>query len=110
MTNDGRQALGLEGADFGLGLRPKNIGARVKRVEDRRLLTGQGAFTDDRIVPGALHIAFRRSNHPHALISRIGTAAADAMPGVIGVDTARELDGLIEPVYATSRLENSVGK
>jgi hypothetical protein len=51
MTDDRRQALGLEGVDFGLGLRPKNIGARVKRVEDRRLLTGQGAFTGDRIVP-----------------------------------------------------------
>ena len=50
MTDDRRQALGLEAADFGLGLRPKNIGARVRRVEDRRLLTGQGAFTGDRIV------------------------------------------------------------
>ena len=104
MTDDRRQALGLEAADFGLGLRPKNIGARVRRVEDRRLLTGQGAFTGDRIVPGALHIAFCRSDHPHALISRISTAAAEAMPGVIGVYTARELNGLIEPVYATSRL------
>jgi aerobic carbon-monoxide dehydrogenase large subunit len=104
MTDDRKQALGLEGADFGLGLRPKSIGARVKRVEDRRLLTGQGAFTDDRIDPGALHIAFCRSDYPHALISRISTAAAEAMPGVIGVYTARELNGLIEPVYATSRL------
>ena len=51
-----------------LGLRPKNIGAPVKRVEDRRLLTGQGMFTADRIVPGALHVAFRRSDHAHALI------------------------------------------
>jgi aerobic carbon-monoxide dehydrogenase large subunit len=104
MTDDRRQALGLEGADFGLELRPKNIGARVKRVEDRRLLTGQGAFTGDRIVPGALYIAFRRSDHAHALISSIGTSTAAAMPGVIGVYTARELNGLIEPVYATSRL------
>jgi aerobic carbon-monoxide dehydrogenase large subunit len=104
MTDDRRQVLGLEGADFGLDLRPKHIGARVKRVEDRRLLTGQGAFTGDRIVPGALHIAFCRSDHPHALISRISTTAAEAMPGVIGVYTARELNGLIDPVYTTSRL------
>lgn len=104
MTDDRRQALGLESADFGLGLRPKNIGARVKRVEDRRLLTGQGAFTDDRIIPGASHVAFRRSDHPHALISRISTAAAEAMPGVIGVYTSREFNGLVEPVYATSRM------
>jgi hypothetical protein len=57
MTDGRQRAFGVEGADVGLGLRPKNIGARVKRVEDPRLLTGQGSFTADRIVPGALHIA-----------------------------------------------------
>src|SRR5580693_2926927 len=74
-------AFELAGAKVGLGLRPKNIGARVKRVEDRRLLTGEGAFTGDRVVPGALHVAFRRSDHVHALISNISTAAAAEMPG-----------------------------
>ena len=54
MTDGRQRAFGVEGADVGLGLRPKNIGARVKRVEDPRLLTGQGSFTADRIVPGAL--------------------------------------------------------
>jgi carbon-monoxide dehydrogenase large subunit len=43
------------------GLRPKIIGASVRRVEDRRLLTGQGSFAGDRTCPGALHLAFRRS-------------------------------------------------
>src|SRR6516162_5805685 len=38
-----------------IGLRPRNIGARIRRVEDRRLLTGHGMFTDDRAVVGALH-------------------------------------------------------
>src|SRR6516225_8398406 len=63
VTHSIEVAFGLAGADVGFGLRPKNIGARVKRVEDRRLLTGEGAFTGDRVVPGALHIAFRRSDH-----------------------------------------------
>ncbi len=40
------------------------------------MLTGEGAFTGDRDVLGALHIAFRRSDHPHPLISEISTAAA----------------------------------
>src|ERR1700719_1722203 len=43
MTDGRKGAFGVEGADVGLGLRPKNIGARVKRVEDPRLLTGQGS-------------------------------------------------------------------
>ena len=54
MTDGRKRASGLEAADVGLWLRPKNIGARAKRHEDRRLLTGHGAFTDDRIVPGQL--------------------------------------------------------
>ena len=76
MTDSLERVVGLEAADIGLGLRPRNIGARIKRVEDRRLLTGQGVFTDDRIIPGALHVAFRRSDHAHALISSISIAAA----------------------------------
>jgi carbon-monoxide dehydrogenase large subunit len=106
VTDGRKRGLGCEDADLGLGIRPKHIGARVKRVEDRRLLTGEGIFTDDRIVPGALHVAFRRSDHPHALISSIDTAATEAMPGVVGVYTARELNGLVEPVYATSRMQD----
>ncbi|HEY2539005.1 MAG TPA: xanthine dehydrogenase family protein molybdopterin-binding subunit [Stellaceae bacterium] len=106
MTDGRKHEFGLEGADIGLGLRPKNIGARVKRIEDRRLLTGQGMFTDDRLVPGALHVAFRRSDHAHALISSISTTAAAAMPGVCGIYTAQNFDDLVEPVRATSRMKD----
>ena len=63
-------------------------------------------FTADRLVPSALHVAFRRSDHAHALISRINTAAAAEMPGVFAVHTARDLDDLVEPVRAPSRMEN----
>ncbi len=90
--------------DAALGLRPKNIGAPIRRVEDPRLLTGQGLFTDDRAVAGALHVAFRRSDHPHAAIGAIETAAAAAMPGVFAVYTSAELAGLVAPVEATSRM------
>jgi carbon-monoxide dehydrogenase large subunit len=105
VTNDLDRAAGLASADVGLGLRPKNIGARVKRVEDRRLLTGEGMFTADRVVPGALHVAFRRSDHPHALISRVDTSAAAEIPGVFAVYTARDFDDLVEPVRAPSRMQ-----
>jgi carbon-monoxide dehydrogenase large subunit len=85
-------------------LRPKHIGARVKRIEDPRLLTGCGAFADDRGTPGALHVAFRRSDHAHAVIARIDTDAAAGLPGVFGVYTADDLEGLAGPVRATSRM------
>ena len=57
-------------------LRPKHIGARVKRVEDPRLLIGQGAFADDRDTTGSLHIAFRRSDHAHALATLVRALAS----------------------------------
>ena len=106
MTDGRKRTSGLEAADIGFGLRPKSIGAHVKRVEDPRLLTGQGAFTADRLVPGAMHVAFRRSDHAHAIISSINTSAAAEMPGVFAIYTAQELDDLVEPVRASSRMEN----
>ena len=41
----------------------KLFGARVKRLEDPALLTGQGRFIDDIHLPGVLHAAFVRSPH-----------------------------------------------
>ena len=82
MADDRERVFGLEGTDVGLGLRPKHIGTPVKRVEDPRLLAGQGVFTADRIVPGALHVAFRCSDHAHARISGINIAAAADMPSL----------------------------
>ena len=61
------------------------IGARVPRLEDFSLLTGSGCFVDDIPAPGALHAAFVRSPHPHALIRGIDAGAARAMPGVVAV-------------------------
>jgi aerobic carbon-monoxide dehydrogenase large subunit len=106
VTDSLNGAFERAGADVGLGLRPKNIGARVKRVEDPRLLTGQGAFTADRTVPGVLHAAFRRSDNAHALISGISTTAAAGMPGVFAIYTAQDLRDLVGPVQATSRLKD----
>jgi len=106
MTGSLERAFEFAGADLGLGLRPKNIGARIKRVEDPRLLTGQGAFTADHHVTGVLHAAFRRSDHAHALISGISTAAAAEMLGVFAVYTAQDLRDLVKPVWATSRLKD----
>lgn len=75
------------------------------RREDRRLLTGQGAFVDDHRVPRSLHVAFRRSDHAHARIGRIETAAAAAMPGVAGVFTGPDLENMVNPIRATSRMK-----
>ncbi len=62
-------------------------GQSVKRVEDVRLLTGQGKFTDDLQRDGMLYGVTLRSPYGHAEIRSIDTAAARAMPGVVAVYT-----------------------
>ena len=66
------------------------IGEPLKRVEDRRLLTGAGRFTDDLSVAGQAYAAFVRSPHAHARIAAIGLDAARAIPGVLAVLTGRD--------------------
>lgn len=68
----------------------KFIGKSVPRIEDLRLLTGRGRFTDDACTPGACHAAFVRSPHAHARILRIDTSAAARLEGVRAVLTAAE--------------------
>ncbi|HEY9568841.1 MAG TPA: hypothetical protein VIR38_12175, partial [Thalassobaculum sp.] len=63
------------------------IGARVSRVEDRRFLTGAGAFGDDLRRPGQAFAAVLRSPYPHARIGGIDAAAARAAAGALLVLT-----------------------
>ncbi|HEY7252015.1 MAG TPA: hypothetical protein VIG37_16075, partial [Methylomirabilota bacterium] len=76
---------------------------RVKRLEDPRLLAGQGRFLDDITLPGLLHAAFARSGHAHAVLRGVDAAAAFAVPGVEAALTGRDLEGVIAPIQA--RLE-----
>jgi len=71
------------------------IGRRIARLEDPRLLRGQGAFVDDIELSGLLHAAFLRSPHAHARIWRIDAAAARAAPGLRAVLTHAELRPLL---------------
>lgn len=67
------------------------IGQPVLRTEDPVLVTGHGRYTDDLVLPGQAHAVVVRSNHAHGIIRGIDTAAARAMPGVLGVFTAADL-------------------
>ena len=76
----------------------KLIGATVNRIEDPRLLTGRGHFVDDVRLPGMLHAAFLRSVVPHGRILGIDTREAVALPGVVAVLTAGDLEGTCAPL------------
>jgi aerobic carbon-monoxide dehydrogenase large subunit len=67
------------------------LGARMRRKEDPRFLTGRGIYTDDVQVAGTLHTAFVRSPHAHARIRGLDVDAARSHPGVIAVYTGKDL-------------------
>ncbi len=68
-----------------------------ERVEDPRLLRGEGRFVHRLRPPGIAHAAFVRSPHARARILGIDTRHARAMPGVHAVFTADDLAGLAHP-------------
>jgi len=72
------------------------IGQSVRRVEDERLVTGQGAYVDDIVLPRMAHAFLLRTPLAHAVIKRIDVEAARAAPGVIAILTGAdcEADGL----------------
>lgn len=57
----------------------------VRRVEDPRLLKGNGRYTDDVVLPGMLYGVVLRSPHASAAIRGIDTTAARAPPGVSAI-------------------------
>ncbi|WP_286249127.1 xanthine dehydrogenase family protein molybdopterin-binding subunit [Streptomyces graminofaciens] len=77
----------------------RNIGARLPREEDRKLLTGRGEYLADVRLPGQVHAAFVRSSLAHARITGIDITEATALPGVLavwtGADAAAHCEGLV---------------
>ena len=68
------------------------IGQSVRRVEDPRLLTGGGRYTDDTKLAGPAARAYvLRSPHAHADIKGIDTSAAKKAPGVLLVLTGEDV-------------------
>lgn len=68
------------------------VGARVKRVEDYRFLTGKGRYTDDMNRPGQTYAYILRSPHAHAKINGIDTSEAEKAPGVLAVITGADME------------------
>jgi len=67
------------------------IGARVRRVEDQRFITGRGQYTDDIHRPNETRACFVRSPHAHATIKSIDKRKAEKMPGVLAVLTGEDV-------------------
>ena len=75
------------------------VGQSLPRVEDRRLLKGQGAFTDDVWMHRMGYVHFVRSPHAHARIVDVDVSRAQALPGVYATLTGEEVGELQEPYF-----------
>ena len=74
-----------------------SVGVPLKRADDPRLLTGRGRYVDDLVMPRMAHVAFVRSAHAHARISRVDVAEARSAPDVVGTLTGDEAARLCKP-------------
>src|ERR1700748_1394188 len=82
----------------------------VRRVEDPRLLKGDGRYADDIALTGMAMGAVLRSPHAAARITSIDVAGARALPVVASVYTAADLaaDG-IAPLPCAALVKNRDG-
>lgn len=85
----------------------KLFGARIKRREDPRLITGKATYTDDLKLAGTLHAVIVRSPHAHARIKRIDTTAARRTPGAVAVYTGTDLVGKVGPLPCAWLIPNA---
>ena len=76
----------------------KQVGARVKRKEDPRLITGSSTYVDDVQARNVAHLAILRSTYAHAKINRIDTSRARQLPGVVAVYTGADFKPLTGPM------------
>src|SRR5438876_9793116 len=80
MTNNGNNGKPL-----------KVIGKPFRKVDARAKCTGQTKFADDIFLLRMLYCKILRSHEPHALIKKIDTSKALAMPGVFAIITGQDL-------------------
>jgi aerobic carbon-monoxide dehydrogenase large subunit len=83
------------------------VGTPMRRVEDRRLLTGGATYVDNLREPqltGAAFVTFVRSPIAHARIAHVDLTQARAAPGVLAVYTAEDVD--VPPLDTPPMLTN----
>lgn len=75
----------------------KWVGRPLPRLEDARLVQGQGVFADDYKLEGMLYLQLVRSPYAHARITRVDVSKAAAAPGVVCTLTGAELPSISHP-------------
>jgi xanthine dehydrogenase molybdenum-binding subunit len=84
-VNKGSKKQTAKKADF------VNIGKRVPKLDALEKVTGKAVYPQDIRLPGMLHGKILWSEHAHAEILDIDTSAAESLPGVLAVITAKDM-------------------
>lgn len=69
------------------------VGKSVERRGAREAVLGKAIYADDIRVDGVIHLKVVRSTCAHAIVKKIDTLAAKAIPGVIKIFTAQDIRG-----------------
>ncbi len=67
------------------------IGQSMKRVDAVSKVTGRALYPGDINLPNQAYMKILFAHRPHALIKRIDTSQAEALPGVVAVFTAKDV-------------------
>jgi CO/xanthine dehydrogenase Mo-binding subunit len=80
----------------------KYVGKAIPRYDGVGHVTGRTVFVDDIVLPGMLYIKVLRSPVHKGVIRNLDTSAAESMPGVAAVVTAKDIPGE-NAYYATDQ-------
>ncbi len=67
------------------------VGQSLPRIDVKGKVTGETLYSGDIVMPGMLQMKILFSARPHARILSLDTAAAEALPGVVSVLTAKDV-------------------
>ncbi len=70
-----------------------SIGYSLPRIDAHDKVTGKALYSGDLVRPGMLHMKILFAGRPHARVVSIDTSAAESLPGVAAVYTAKDVPG-----------------
>lgn len=69
----------------------KYIGQSVPRVDAAAKVKGEAVFASDMVMPGQAYLKMLMAHRPHAIVKRVDTSKAEALPGVLIVLTSKDV-------------------
>ncbi len=69
----------------------KYIGQSVPRIDAEAKVKGEAVFASDMVMPGQAYMKMLMAHRPHAIVKRVDTTKAEALPGVLTVLTSRDV-------------------